>query len=103
MLTVVILRQSAPDWLRLQTSRLSYRAYPPSPAGASTHSAPCSSGLIQNPATHAALTLVVRLCSQGRGSALRPQSKGLPTCHGERRSEERRVGKERRSRWPPHH
>src|SRR5256885_10428130 len=82
MLTVVILRQSAPDWLRLQTSRLSYRAYPPSPAGASTLSAPCSSGLRQNRATHAALTHVVRLCSQGRGSALQPQSLDQLACPG---------------------
>src|SRR5256714_6947406 len=71
---------------RLEATCLSYRASPPPQPGTSTHSGPRSSGLTQNLATPAVLTLVVRLCSQGRDSALRPQSKGLPRFHVERRS-----------------
>src|SRR2546423_15511538 len=94
MLTVVIARQSAPDWLRLQASGLSYRAYPPSQAGA----------------VNTQRTLQLRLDTEPCDSC-RAHSRCAPVLArpGQRppapeqglaqvRSEERRVGKECRSR-----
>src|SRR3989440_4741186 len=82
MLTVVIVRQSAPDWLRLQASGLSYPAYPPSQAGAVNTQRTLQLRLDTEPCDSCRAHSVVRLCSQGRGSALQPQSLDQLACPG---------------------
>src|SRR5213082_1427690 len=82
MLTVARLRQSAVDGLRLRSDPSFLSSTPTSTSRSVNTQRTCSSGLIQNPATHAALTHVVRLCSQGQASALRPESLDQWACPG---------------------